>query len=93
MRINFCLFFILIVFISCSNEKQIYEISVSSESEIFNKESKVSLEIKLNNFLIKVEDLKFFLKILMFIILSNQIYILMKLLENTHMIFRCIHKV
>ena len=61
MRINFYLFFILIVFISCSNEKQIYEISVSSESEIFNKESKVSLEIKLNNFLIKVEDLKFFL--------------------------------
>ena len=61
MRINFCLFFILIVFISCSNEKQIYEISVSSKSEIFNKESKVSLEIKLNNFLIKVEDLKFFL--------------------------------
>ena len=61
MRINFCLFFILIVFISCSNENQIYEISVSSESEIFNKESKVSLEIKLNNFLIKVEDLKFFL--------------------------------
>ena len=61
MRINFCLFFILIVFISCSNENQIYEISVSSESEIFNKESKVSLDIKLNNFLIKVEDLKFFL--------------------------------
>lgn len=61
MRINFYLFFILIVFISCSNEKQIYEISVSSKSEIFNKESKVSLEIKLNNFLIKVEDLKFFL--------------------------------
>ena len=61
MRINFYLFFILIVFISCSNEKQIYEISVSSESEIFNKESKVSLEIKLNNFLIKVEDLKFFI--------------------------------
>ena len=61
MRINFYLFFILIIFISCSNEKQIYEISVSSESEIFNKESKVSLEIKLNNFLIKVEDLKFFL--------------------------------
>ena len=61
MRINFYLFFILIVFISCSNEKQIYEISVSSESEIFNKESKVSLDIKLNNFLIKVEDLKFFL--------------------------------
>ena len=61
MRINFYLFFILIVFISCSNENQIYEISVSSESEIFNKESKVSLEIKLNNFLIKVEDLKFFL--------------------------------
>ena len=61
MRINFCLFFILIDFISCSNENQIYEISVSSESEIFNKESKVSLEIKLNNFLIKVEDLKFFL--------------------------------
>ena len=61
MRINFYLFFILIVFISCSNEKQIYEISVSSESEIFNKESKVSLEIKLNNFLIKVEDLNFFL--------------------------------
>lgn len=61
MRINFYLFLILIVFISCSNENQIYEISVSSESEIFNKESKVSLEIKLNNFLIKVEDLKFFL--------------------------------
>ena len=61
MRINFYLFFILIVFISCSNEKQIYEISVSSESEIFNKESKVSLDIKLNNFLIKVEDLKFFI--------------------------------
>ena len=61
MRINFYLFFILIVFISCSNEKQIYEISVSSKSEIFNKESKVSLEIKLNNFLIKVEDLKFFI--------------------------------
>ena len=61
MRINFYLFFILIIFISCSNEKQIYEISVSSESEIFNKESKVSLDIKLNNFLIKVEDLKFFL--------------------------------
>ena len=61
MRINFYLFFILIVFISCSNENQIFEISVSSESEIFNKESKVSLEIKLNNFLIKVEDLKFFL--------------------------------
>ena len=61
MKINFYLFFILIIFISCSNEKQIYEISVSSESEIFNKESKVSLEIKLNNFLIKVEDLKFFL--------------------------------
>ena len=61
MRINFYLFFILIVFISCSNENQIYEISVSSESEIFNKESKVSLDIKLNNFLIKVEDLKFFL--------------------------------
>ena len=61
MRINFYLFFILIVFISCSNENQIYEISVSSESEIFNKESKVSLDIKLNNFLIKVEDLKFFI--------------------------------
>ena len=61
MRINFYLFFILIIFISCSNENQIYEISVSSESEIFNKESKVSLEIKLNNFLIKVEDLKFFI--------------------------------
>ena len=61
MRINFYLLFILIIFISCSNEKQIYEISVSSESEIFNKESKVSLDIKLNNFLIKVEDLKFFL--------------------------------
>ena len=61
MRINFYLFLILIVFISCSNENQIYEISVSSESEIFNKESKVSLDIKLNNFLIKVEDLKFFI--------------------------------
>ncbi len=61
MRINFCLFFILIVFISCSNENQIYEISVSSESEIFTKESKVSLDIKLNSFLIKVEDLKFFI--------------------------------
>ena len=61
MRINFYLFFILIIFISCSNENQIYEISVSSESEIFNKESKVSLDIKLNNFLIKVEDLKFFI--------------------------------
>ena len=61
MRINFYLFFILIVFISCSNENQIYEISISSESEIFNKESKVSLDIKLNNFLIKVEDLKFFI--------------------------------
>jgi glutamine cyclotransferase len=61
MRINFYLFLISIVFISCSNENQIYEISVSSESEIFNKESKVSLDIKLNNFLIKVEDLKFFI--------------------------------
>ena len=61
MRINFYLFFIIIVFISCSDENQIYEISISSESEIFNKESKVSLEIKLNNFLIKVEDLIFFL--------------------------------
>ena len=61
MRINFYLFFILIVFISCSNDNQIYEISISSESEIFNKESKVSLDIKLNNFLIKVEDLKFFI--------------------------------
>lgn len=61
MRINFYLFFILIVFISCSNENQIYEISISSESEIFNRESKVSLDIKLNNFLIKVEDLKFFI--------------------------------
>ena len=61
MRINFYLFLILIVFISCSNENQIYEISISSESEIFNKESKVSLDIKLNNFLIKVEDLKFFI--------------------------------
>lgn len=61
MRINFYLFLISIVFISCSNENQIYEISISSESEIFNKESKVSLDIKLNNFLIKVEDLKFFI--------------------------------
>ena len=61
MRINFYLFLISIVFISCSNENQIYEISVSSESEIFNKESKVSLDIKLNNFLIKVENLKFFI--------------------------------
>ena len=61
MRINFYLFFILLFFISCSDENQIYEISISSESEIFNKESKVSLDIKLNNFLIKVEDLKFFI--------------------------------
>ena len=61
MRINFYLFLISIVFISCSNENQIYEISVSSESEIFNKESKVSLDIKLNNFFIKVDDLKFFI--------------------------------
>ncbi len=61
MRINFYLFFILIIFISCSNENQIYEISISSESEIYNKESKVSLDIKLNNILIKVEDLKFFI--------------------------------
>ena len=61
MRINFYFFFILIIFISCSNENQIYEISISSESEIYNKESKVSLDIKLNNILIKVEDLKFFI--------------------------------
>ena len=61
MRINFYLFYILIIFISCSNENQIYEISISSESEIYNKESKVSLDIKLNNNLIKVEDLKFFI--------------------------------
>ena len=61
MKINFYLFFILIIFISCSNENQIYEISISSESEIYNKKSKVSLDIKLNNILIKVEDLKFFI--------------------------------
>lgn len=61
MRIIFYNFFILLIFISCSNENQIYKISVSSESEIYNKESTVSLDIKLNNSLIEVGDLQFFI--------------------------------
>jgi len=61
MRIIFYHFFILLIFISCFNENQIYKISVSSESEIYDKESTVYLDIKLNNSLIEVEDLKFFI--------------------------------
>ncbi|MAJ82731.1 MAG: glutamine cyclotransferase [Flavobacteriaceae bacterium] len=61
MRIIFYNFFILLIFISCSNENQIYKISVSSESKIYNKESTVSLDIKLNNSLIEVGDLQFFI--------------------------------
>ena len=61
MRIIFYHFFILLIFISCSNENQIYKISISSGSEIYNRESTVSLDIKLNNSLIEVGDLQFFI--------------------------------
>lgn len=61
VRINFYQLFVLLVFSSCSNENKIFNININSESKIFNKESVLSLEIKLNNNQIDVENLKFFI--------------------------------